>query len=86
MRCQIGRGGAQHAPVFGSQRQRHQAGILRLAVAKGGIHRFAVNIGHAVRQLQTDVDGRVQRLEGIEPGQQHIAPQVRRRSQLQCAA
>jgi len=49
---QVVRRGAQHAAVAGRQGQRHQVGILRLAVAQGDVHRLAVQVGDPVAQMQ----------------------------------
>ena len=86
MARQVGRGAAQHAAIAGRQRQGDQAGVLRLAVAQGNVHRLAEQVGDAVAEQQAQRQLRTLGLELVEPGQQRVAPEVRGRGDLQHAA
>ena len=83
---QIGGRGAEHAAVRVRQRQGHQAGILRPAIAKCRVHRLAVDIGRAVGQVQAQIHACVLALELVQPGHEHVAAQVGGGGQLQRAA
>lgn len=66
-------------------RQRHQTGVFRFAVADGDVHRLAEQVGDAVAEVQTNAQARMLALEIVEPGQQHIAAEIRRGGKLQHA-
>ncbi|MNL17580.1 hypothetical protein D3C87_1386810 [compost metagenome] len=83
---EVTRRGTQHAAVLRGDGQRHQAGVLRLAVTQGDVHRLPKQIGDAVTQQQTHGEFRVFALKLVQPGQQQVATEVRRRRQLQHAA
>ena len=78
--------GAQHTHILRRHRQRDQAGVFGFAVAQGDVHRLAKQVGNAVAQQQAHGQLRVLTLEFIQPRQQMVAAEVRRRRQLQHAA
>ncbi|MNF65952.1 hypothetical protein D3C84_477340 [compost metagenome] len=85
MSGQVARRRTQHATILRGDGQRHQAGIFRLAVTQGNVHRLAEQIGDAVAQQQAHGEFRVLALELVEPGQQQVSTKVRRCRQLQYA-
>ena len=83
MAGQIIRRGAQHAPAVGGQRQRHQAGIRRLAKADGQVHRLAVHIAQPVGYAQAQLHIGVLLLKLVEPAQRQVAAKIRWHRQVQ---
>ena len=83
MARQVVGAGAGDASMIGHHRQRHQAGVPGDTETQGDVDGFAEQVGIAVveHQLQTDVG--VLELERIQPAQYHVAPEIRRRRQLQ---
>jgi hypothetical protein len=83
--CKVGRRCAQHAPVRLEQRQRHHAGLPRLAEAQRDVDGFPIDVGQAVRQLQLQAYARVPFLERVQPRQHDVAAEVGRHRDLQLA-
>ena len=83
---QIGRRRAHHAAVGFGQGQRNQAGVGGRAVAHREVHRLAEQIGQPVADAHLEADAGMAALEFIQPGQQHVAPQVRGHRDRQRAA
>ncbi|MCY1441811.1 hypothetical protein D9M71_581470 [compost metagenome] len=82
---QIGGRGGQHPAVARQQRQRHVAGVVEAAEPEGDVDRIAEHVGDLVRQQQAQLQLRMRGAELGQPGQQHVAAQVRRRGHLQHA-
>jgi len=53
-----------------------------MAIAKGCINRFAVDIGQPIGQMQAYIHARIGVLKLVQPRQEHIAAQVGRCGQL----
>ncbi|MNX29382.1 hypothetical protein D3C86_595190 [compost metagenome] len=70
-----GRRAHDAAVVFG-QRQRHQGRVIRGAVADRDVHGLAVQVGQAVADAYLEAHTGILGLEIIQPGQQHVTPQV----------
>ncbi|MNT49809.1 hypothetical protein D3C72_1866840 [compost metagenome] len=67
---------AHDAAVLFGQRQRHQAGVIRRAVADGDVHGLAIQIGQPVADAYLEAHAGILGLKIIQPGQQHVTPQV----------